>query len=122
MTTQQMENAWDVIREARGLGIELVIDAEAGRLFYRPAGTMSLDLFRRLRQHKAAVLVMLRALSTEIPQDGAPRLDERCCYCGACRWMMPIAWQCGKCHGLWRPSPAPVKVRQAEPEPTGTGT
>jgi hypothetical protein len=123
MDMQQLDAAWGVIREARSIGLELVIDAEKeGRLFYRPAGTMPLDLYRRLREHKAAVIVLLVVLRTPIPHDGAaPGVKEPCRYFGARRCVIPIAWQCGRCHGLWRPAKVkePAKVKPPDQQEQG---
>jgi len=118
MLIQQRNEAWAVIREARGLGMELKADVEGGRVRFRPKHLMPFDLHGRLQEHKRDVLMILAALDTHPPPGAAPGTSETCRYCGACRWRNPMAWQCGKCWALWRPSRA---AERAAREPGKAG-
>lgn len=107
MILSELDEAWRVIRQARGLGIELRADlcgTEGGRVLYRPQSRMLPELFAALLEHRAAVMLILDALATPIPPDASPGVYELCRFCGSCRWMSFAAvWQCRRCYALWRP-------------------
>jgi hypothetical protein len=112
-TPRQRHAAWDIIRRARDMDLVLRADLANNRVRFQPKDAMTLDLLRELHEHKAHVLLILDALATAIPPDGKPERDESCRFCGAIVWPCPAgAWQCGKCHALWRPQQS---AQQAAP-------
>jgi len=115
LTLRQRDDAWDLIREIQSHGIRLKADTTAGKVLFRPKAAMPFDLHGRLQEHKRAIWIILAALETPILPDTSPGTNEVCQFCGACRWVNPIAWQCGACWALWRPAAKVVaKVARGE--------
>jgi hypothetical protein len=66
METRGRHVALHVIEDIRALGIELRADETGEKLLFRPKSLMSLDLYRRLHEHKQEILAVLVPDDSEV--------------------------------------------------------